>query len=53
MTSPDVDAMVKSGQVDPPILLGLFAEIEGELFRFPAVDPPALRNAVESLGSPA
>ena len=49
----DVDAMVKAGQVDPAILLSLYAKIEDELFRFPAVDPPALRNAVESLGSPA
>lgn len=45
----DVDAMVKAGQVDPTRLLSLYAAIEEELFRFPAVDPLTLREAVESL----
>ncbi len=45
----DVDAMVKSGQVDPTRLLRLYGEIEDELFRFPSIDPPRLREAVESL----
>lgn len=49
----DVDAMVGAGLVDPTTLLALFDEIEEELFRFPAVDPPTLREAVESLGGPA
>jgi hypothetical protein len=49
----DVDAMVKAGQVNPVTLLRLYTEIEDELFRFPAVDPPALRDAVESLGNSA
>lgn len=44
---------MKAGQVDPARLLSLYAEIEDELFRFPAVDPPALRDAVEALGGPA
>lgn len=45
----DVRSMVSSGQVDPGLLLQLFEAIETELFRFPAVDPGSLRNAVEAL----
>lgn len=45
----DVRSMVGAGQVEPGKLLALYEEIEAELFRFPAVDPPSLRNAVESL----
>lgn len=45
----DVASMVQAGQVEPATLLSLFDEIEPELFRFPAVDPVALRAAVESL----
>jgi len=41
--------MVGSGGVEPRRLLELFEGIEAELFRFPAVDPPTLRAAVESL----
>lgn len=46
----DVRQMVRSGQVDPGMLLELLEGIEPELFRFPAVDPAALRATVESLG---
>lgn len=45
----DVRSMVDSGLVDPAKLLDLFDEVEGELFRFPAVDPASLRAAVEAL----
>jgi len=45
----DVRSMVRSGRVEPGKLLELFEAIEPELFRFPAVDPPSLRTAVESL----
>jgi Nucleotidyltransferase of unknown function (DUF6036) len=45
----DVKSMVRSGQVDPAKLLDLFEAIEPEMFRFPAVDPPSLRAAVEAL----
>ena len=41
--------MVSAGHVDPATLLDLYATIEDELFRFPAVDPPSLRAAVERL----
>lgn len=45
----DVTSMIQSNQVEPQTLLHLYREIESELFRFPAVDPPALRASVESL----
>jgi len=45
----DVASMVETGLVDPRRLLELFEGIEGELFRFPAVDPGGLRRAVEDL----
>lgn len=47
----DVRAMVEAGLVEPERLLELFAAIEPELYRFPAVDPQSLRAAVESLSS--
>jgi hypothetical protein len=43
--------MVARGLVDPRRLLELFATIESELFRFPAVDPPSLRAKVERLAA--
>jgi hypothetical protein len=45
----DVAEMVRTGQVQGPQLLELFESIEGELYKFPAVDPGRLRRAVESL----
>ena len=48
----DVASMVDSGLVEPEGLRRLFAGIEAELFRFPAVDPSRLRAAVESLADP-
>lgn len=44
----DVRNMVASGQVDPTKLLGLYREIEDELYKFPAVDPATLRAAVQA-----
>ena len=45
----DVRSMVEADQVEPALLLALFEQIEPELYRFPAVEPAALREAVESL----
>jgi hypothetical protein len=47
----DVASMVDAGVVDPRELLHLYGLIEDQLFRFPAVDPPSLRAAVEGLAS--
>lgn len=41
--------MVESGQVDPKRLLELYEEVESEFYRFPAVEPPSLKAAVQSL----
>jgi len=49
----DVDAMVRRGLVQPSRLLSLFEEVEDQLYRYPAVHPPALRAAVERLASSA
>jgi hypothetical protein len=47
----DVDSMVRDGLVDPRRLLVLFEEAAGSLYRYPAVNPPTLRAAVERLAS--
>lgn len=43
----DVDSMLASGLVDRDRLRELFAQIEDELHRFPAVDPDGLRAKLE------
>ena len=45
----DVRAMQTHGLVALPALRALFDEIEPRLFRFPAIDPPRFRRAVEAL----
>ena len=44
----DVRQMVARGLVDPVKALDLFHRIEPELGRFPAIDPPTFRRAVEA-----
>lgn len=43
----DVRALVARGLVEPGRLLQYFQEIEPQLYRFPAIDPPAFRSRVE------
>lgn len=45
----DVREMIESGLVDPAEARAQFARIEPELYRFPAVDPDAFREAVAEL----
>lgn len=45
----DVQELIARGLVEPVELLRLFDEIEARLFRFPAVDPAALRKRVEAV----
>lgn len=45
----DVRSMVDSGAVDPAQLAELFDAVADQLYRFPAVEPPVLRQAVEAL----
>ena len=44
----DVAAMLRLGLVEPERLRELFAEIEPELYRFPAIDPRTFRSAVDA-----
>lgn len=44
----DVRAMLERQLVEPARLLGCFDEIEPDLYRFPAIDPPAFRRRVET-----
>jgi len=43
----DVREMLRTRLVEPARLRDLFARIEPELFRYPAVDPPSFRDAVD------
>ena len=45
----DVHAMVRLGLIDPAVAMGYFTQIESKLFRYPAVDPPSFRRAVETI----
>ncbi|MBV8545448.1 MAG: hypothetical protein JO093_19820 [Acidobacteria bacterium] len=49
----DVDSMIRNGFVDPRRLLALFEEVSGQLYRYPVLNPPTLRAAVERLASAA
>jgi hypothetical protein len=44
----DVVAMARRGMIEAELLLRLFEKIEPELYRYPAIDPPSFRSAVES-----
>ncbi|MGH3104099.1 MAG: DUF6036 family nucleotidyltransferase [Gaiellaceae bacterium] len=48
----DVQALVEAGLVLPARALSYFAEIEPELFRYPAVDPRSFRRRVEETFGP-
>jgi hypothetical protein len=45
----DVRALVRARLVDPTRLRALYEEIEPELYRYPAVDPPTFRRALDVL----
>jgi len=45
----DVREMIARGLVDPDRLGVFFAEIEPQLYRFPAIDPPSFRRRVEAI----
>ena len=48
----DVRAMLDRGFVTPAALRQMFAEIEPDLYRFPAVDPRSFRAAVDVVAPP-
>lgn len=45
----DVQEMMRRGLIDPASLRETFAAIEPELYRYPAIDPPSFRQAVDEL----
>ena len=45
----DVAALLERGLVEPDAALSYFAEIEPELYRFPAIDPDDFRARVEAV----
>ena len=45
----DVQAMVERGLISGPEVHAMFARMEPELYRFPAIDPPSFRRAVEAV----
>ncbi len=48
----DVAAMVARGWIVPGAARAYFARIEPELYRFPALDPHAFRDAVDAAFPP-
>ncbi len=44
----DVDAMLARGLISPADVRAQFARMEPELYRFPAIDPPSFRQAVDA-----
>jgi hypothetical protein len=42
----DVQAMLERGLIEPPLLAAFFAEIEPDLYRFPAIDPAEFARSV-------
>ena len=45
----DVRTMLKLGLIESDQALRYFEVVEPQLYRFPAIDPPSLRGAVEAL----
>lgn len=45
----DVHDLIEAGLVSPDEIRAELDRIEGELYRYPAVDPPALRRAVDEV----
>jgi len=48
----DVGAMVDRGLISGPEVRAMFSRIEPELYRFPAIDPPSFRHAVDVMFPP-
>jgi hypothetical protein len=45
----DVKHMIDSGLVEPERMRELFRQIEGDIYKYPAIDPKSFRSAVETL----
>lgn len=51
MDSLDVEQLIANGLVDPKRLLELFSSIEDQLYRYPDLDGPTFRRAVERISA--
>jgi hypothetical protein len=49
----DISEMIRRGLVDPGTLLEYFAAIEPKIYRYPAIDAPSFRAAVERIARAA
>ena len=49
----DVEAMLAHGLINASDVRAEFARMEPELFRFPAIDPPSFRRAVDAVFPPS
>jgi len=45
----DVEQMFRRGFIEPRRLMAFFEAIVPQLYRYPAIDPPAFRSAVENM----
>lgn len=45
----DVESMLRDGLVKAEKLLSLFLDIENQLYRYPAIDPPSFARAVRQI----
>ena len=48
----DVEAMLARGLISGSEIRAMFARMEPELYRFPAIDPPSFRRAVDTVIPP-
>lgn len=49
----DVQHLIKENLVEPRRLANLFSQIEGQLFKYPAINPSSFRRAVDRVASAA
>jgi len=47
----DVREMIDRGLIEKKKLVSLFLEIEPNLYKYPAIDPPAFRQSVETVAN--
>ena len=48
----DVEAMLDRGLISAAQVRAMLASVEPELYRFPAIDPPSFRRAVDAVFPP-
>ena len=48
----DVREMLSRGIIDPPLAWRYYTQIEPELYKYPALDPPSFRRSVEQMFGP-